>query len=134
MQRREASKRYQLDAVGIGLSALCAVHCLLTIVLISSLGLASHWLFAPDLHWWGLALATLIAGIAIGIGALRHKRRTPFAIAAVGLCFMGAALVAPHGMEEAVLTIIGVVLVSIGHLLNLRPSLGGSAGSLREPR
>ena len=34
--------------------------------------------------------------------------------------FMGAALAVPHGVKEAVLTIIGVALVSLGHILNLR--------------
>ena len=37
-----------------------------------------------------------------------------------GLSFMGGALAVPHGVEEAVLTIIGVTLVAAGHLLNLR--------------
>lgn len=133
MLRRDASNPFQFDTIGIALSALCAVHCLLTILLISSLGLASHWLFAPELHWWGLALATLIAGMAIGIGALRHRRRTPFLVAVAGLAFMGGALAAPHGAEEAVLTIIGVSLVSIGHLLNLRHGQQGPGG-LRAPR
>ena len=74
MDIRSLSNRVRLDAMGIALSALCAVHCLLTIVLISSLGLAGSWLFAPELHWWGLAAATIIAGTAIGIGAVRHLR------------------------------------------------------------
>lgn len=132
MARPYASNRMKLDTAGIALSALCAVHCLLTIVLISSIGVASHWLLSPELHWWGLAAATLIAGIAIGIGAVRHKRRTPFVVAMTGLTFMGGALAAPHGMEEAVLTIIGVALVSLGHILNLRRV--SDAGSLRETR
>ncbi|RYD88861.1 MAG: MerC domain-containing protein, partial [Sphingomonadales bacterium] len=37
-----------------------------------------------------------------------------------GLSFMGGALAVPHGYEEAVLTIIGVGLVSLGHILNIR--------------
>lgn len=136
MDRHYASNRLKLDAAGIALSALCAVHCLLTIVLISSIGVASHWLLAPELHWWGLAAATLIAGVAIGIGAVRHKRRTPFVVAMTGLTFMGGALAAPHGIEEAVLTVIGVALVSIGHILNLKRMSGArnDADGLRETR
>ena len=38
----------------------------------------------------------------------------------MGLSFMGGALAVEHGVEEAVLTIIGVSLVSLGHVLNLR--------------
>ncbi|NCP19578.1 MAG: MerC domain-containing protein [Erythrobacter sp.] len=135
MDLRSLSNRIRLDAVGIALSALCAVHCLLTILLIGSLGVASSWLFAPDLHWWGLAAATIIAGVAIGIGAVRHRRRTPFIVAMTGLTFMGGALAAPHGMEEAVLTIIGVALVSLGHVLNLRHHTPApDAQGLRERR
>jgi mannitol/fructose-specific phosphotransferase system IIA component len=38
----------------------------------------------------------------------------------MGLSFMGGALAVPHGTQEFVLTIIGVSLVTVGHLLNLR--------------
>ena len=135
MDIRSLSNRVRLDAMGIALSALCAVHCVLTIVVISSLGLAGGWLLAPELHWWGLAAATIIAGVAIGIGAVRHKRRMPFVIAMTGLTFMGGALAAPHGVEEAALTIIGVALVSLGHVRNLRSSRDHRHGIvLRERR
>ena len=77
-------------------------------------------LLAPIVHEVGLAIAVLIAGIAIGWGALKHRKAMPFVIAMMGLTFMGGALAAPHGWEEALLTIIGVALVSAGHVLNLR--------------
>ena len=38
----------------------------------------------------------------------------------MGLTFMGGALAMPHGTGEVVLSVIGVALVSLGHLLNLR--------------
>jgi hypothetical protein len=41
----------------------------------------------------------------------------------MGLTFMGGAMAAPRESEEAVLTIIGVSLVAIGHLLNVRSNL-----------
>jgi len=44
----------------------------------------------------------------------------PFAIAMAGLALMAAALVVPHGANEFVLTLVGVALVSLAHLLNLR--------------
>ena len=135
MNFRSISNRIRLDAVGIALSALCAVHCVLTIVLISALGFAGGWLLSSELHRRGLVAATVIAGVAIGVGAIRHRRRMPFVVAMTGLTFMGGALAAPHGIEEAVLTIIGVGLVSAGHILNLRhhvPRHG--ARGLREGR
>jgi len=135
MNFRSISNRVRLDAVGIALSALCAVHCVLTIVLISVVGFAGSWLLAPELHRWGLVAATVIAGVAIGVGAIRHRRRMPFVVAMTGLTFMGGALAAPHGIEEAVLTIIGVGLVSAGHILNPRHHVPGhGARGLREGR
>ncbi len=114
------SIRGNLDRAGITLSALCAVHCLATLVLVSALGLGGELLADPIIHEAGLALAMVVAAVAIGWGALRHRRAGPFVTAMTGLTFMGGALAVPHGYDEAVLTIIGVALVSLGHILNLR--------------
>jgi hypothetical protein len=112
--------RSTIDRAGITLSALCAVHCLAMLVLVSALGIGGGLLAKPIIHEAGLALAMIIAAVAIGIGALRHRRAAPFVTAMTGLSFMGGALAVPHGYEEAVLTIIGVGLVSLGHVLNMR--------------
>lgn len=122
-----ASRR--LDRFGIALSGLCAVHCVASIVVVSALGIGGQWLLSPAIHRFGLVLAVIIAAVAIGWGALRHRRAVPFVIAVIGLGFMGGALAAPHGVEEAVLTIVGVALVSLGHILNLRHAHGALSRS-----
>ena len=115
--------RRTLDRAGIWLSSLCLLHCLLSIVAVTVLGLGGQFLFAPEIHSIGLALALIIAAVAIGWGALRHRKAAPFVTAMMGLTFMGGALAVPHGIYEAVLTMIGVALVSTGHVLNLRAHL-----------
>ena len=120
LQRAILPIRRRLDRAGIALSGMCALHCLASIVLVSGLGIGGEYLLAPEIHRWGLLVATLIAGVAIGWGALRHRMAMPFVIAMTGLTFMGGALAVPHGYKEAILTIIGVALVSLGHILNLR--------------
>ena len=115
--------RRTLDRAGIWLSSLCLLHCLLSIVAVTVLGVGGQFLFAPEIHRVGLALALIIAAVAIGWGALRHRKAAPFVTAMMGLTFMGGALAVPHGIYEAVLTIIGVTLVSVGHVLNLRSHL-----------
>ncbi len=120
LQRAISPIRRRLDRAGIFLSGACAVHCLLSILLVSGLGIGGELFLSPDIHRVGLVLATLIAAVAIGWGALRHRMAAPFVIAMTGLTFMGGALAVPHGVKEAVLTIIGVALVSLGHILNLR--------------
>lgn len=112
--------RKRLDRAGMLLSCLCALHCVLGLVVVAGLGIGGGFLLDPMIHKVGLALATLIAGVAIGAGAIRHRRAMPFVVAMMGLTFMGGALAAGHGVEEMVLTIIGVILVSAGHFLNLR--------------
>lgn len=115
-----ASIRNRLDQTGIALSALCLIHCLGTIVLVSALGLGGQWLLSPQIHRFGLMAAIVIAGFAIGWGAWRHRRLAAFLVAMIGLSFMALALVAPHGLQEAGLTIVGVALVSLAHIMNLR--------------
>ena len=112
--------RQRLDRAGIALSALCAVHCLLSVLLVSVIGIGAEALLDPAIHRFGLLIATLIAAVAIGWGAMKHRMAAPFVVAMMGLSFMGGALAVPHGVEEAVLTIIGVALVSLGHILTLR--------------
>jgi hypothetical protein len=112
--------RKGLDWLGLSLSALCAAHCLASILIVSTLGIGGQLFFAPEIHRIGLVLAILVAAVAIGWGALQHRKAAPFVIAMMGLTFMGGALAVEHGPKEAVLTIIGVGLVALGHLLNLR--------------
>ena len=104
------------------LSGLCALHCVSGLLLVAVLGIGGGFLLDPAIHRVGLVIATLIAAVAIGLGALRHRRAAPFVIAMTGLTFMGGALAVDHGVEEAVLTIIGVSMVASAHVLNLRSS------------
>ena len=110
----------RLDRLGVLLSLLCAAHCVIGLLIVALLGVGGGLLLHPAIHKVGLAIATILAGVAIGLGALRQRRAAPLAVAIVGLCFMGGALAAGHGAAEMVLTVIGVVLVAAGHLLNLR--------------
>ena len=118
----DSAIRRGLDKTGIAVSALCALHCVLTIALVSGLGVGGQFFLADEIHRYALVIALIIAAVGIGWGALLHRRREPFVVAMMGLSFMGGALASPHGAQEAILTIIGVALVSLGHLLNLRAS------------
>jgi hypothetical protein len=112
--------RDQLDRTGIALSGLCAVHCLLSIVLVSVLGLGGHVLLNPWIHQVGLALAIVVGLFTLAIGAVRHNRFDNLGFGALGLGLMGGALVVGHGPAEAVLTVAGVTLVAFAHFRNLR--------------
>ncbi|WP_234026282.1 MerC domain-containing protein [Qipengyuania thermophila] len=110
----------RLDRAGIVLSGLCAVHCLMTIVLVSVLGVGSQFLLAPAVHEYGLGAAALIAAVSVGWNAASYRRRAPLVTGLAGLGCMSAALLGPHGLSEAVLTLAGVALVALSHVLSLR--------------
>jgi hypothetical protein len=112
--------RQRLDRVGIMLSGLCAVHCLLGIVLVSVLGLGGEALLSPSIHRVGLALAVLVGIITLGLGVLRHGRIAPLVIGGCGIALMTAGIMVSHGPLEALLTVAGVALVAAAHIRNLR--------------
>jgi len=114
------SIRDRLDRAGIVLSGLCAVHCVLSIVIVSALGLGGTVLLAPEIHEIGLMLAVAIGAVTLGVGVARHGRAGPLLIGALGIVLMALALVVGHGFREAVLTIAGVGLVALAHIRNLR--------------
>lgn len=120
MSDSPVSARRRFDRIGIILSGLCAAHCVIGLALVAALGVGGGILLHPAIHRVGLVLAAVIAAVAIGWGALRNRRPLPFAMAMTGISFMGGALAVEHGMEEALLTVIGVTLVACGHFLNLR--------------
>jgi MerC mercury resistance protein len=114
------SIRNRLDGLGMVLSGLCAVHCLLGLLLVTVLGLGGGVLLRPEIHEIGLALAVGVGILTLGLGALRHGRTGPLLIGGCGIALMATALAAPHGPAEAALTIAGVALVAFAHIRNLR--------------
>lgn len=114
------SIRDRLDRFGVFLSGLCALHCLLGLLLVSALGLGGELLLAPAIHEVGLALAIVVGVFTLGLGMLRHGRTGPLAIGACGIALMATALATGHGPYEAVLTIAGVGLLALAHIRNLR--------------
>ena len=120
MSRVILSIRDRFDRLGVLLSGLCALHCVLSIVLVSVLGLGGELLLAPAIHEIGLVLAILVGIVTLGLGVLRHGQAGPLLIGAAGIALMTLALMVGHGPREAVLTIAGVALVAASHIRNLR--------------
>ena len=114
------SLRNRLDRVGMVLSGLCALHCLAGVVFVTVMGLGGGILLDPSIHRIGLAIALVVGGATIGIGAIRHGRVLPLALGTLGLSLMALALWTGHSAYEAALTIGGVALVALAHFINMR--------------
>lgn len=108
----------RLDRMAIGLSGLCLVHCLATSVLLAVVASAGSFLGAPWIHEVGLTLAMVMGAVALGKGIFEHGYTMPSAVGGLGLGVMAGALTLPHDGSEAVYTIIGVMILALGHRLN----------------
>lgn len=111
--------RDRLDRMGVLLSGLCAVHCVLGLALVTLLGFGGGSLLSPAIHEAGLVVAVIVGAISLGFGLSRHGRAGPLAIGACGIVLMAAAIATGHGASEALLTIAGVALVAFAHIRNL---------------
>lgn len=119
MRRRFVER---LDSFGVLLSGLCMVHCVAGLFLIGVLGVGGGVLLNPAIHRFGLIAALVVGAATIGLGALRHGHRLPLLIGSIGLVLMAAAVITGHGPAEAILTIMGVLLVATAHIVNIRRS------------
>jgi hypothetical protein len=109
----------RLDRIAMGISGLCLVHCLATAVLLALVSAAGGILGAPIIHEVGLTLAMLLGSIALGRGILEHGFMMPSAVGGLGLGVMAGALTLPHNGTEAAYTVIGVMILALGHRLNV---------------
>ena len=118
MQRTPS--RFTLDRMAVGLSGLCVLHCVLSVLLVAALSLSSSFLADPRIHEYGLIGAVMLAAIALGQGYARHRAVRPALVGLGGLALMTAGLFAPHGWLEVVITIAGVSVLALAHLMNSR--------------
>jgi hypothetical protein len=108
----------RLDRIAVGLSGLCLVHCVATAVLLGLVASAGGLLGSPLIHEVGLTLAMMFGSIALLRGIFEHGFMMPSAIGGLGLGVMAGALTLPHDGTEAAYTVVGVLIVALGHRLN----------------
>ena len=65
-----------LDSLAIGLSVICAIHCIVTPVLVAVLPVvASTFWVHKDFHLWMLLLVVPMATLSLFLGCKKHKSR-----------------------------------------------------------
>jgi hypothetical protein len=109
----------RLDRIAVGLSGLCAVHCVATAILLGLLASAGGLLGKPIIHEVGLSLAMILGAIALGRGLREHGFVLPAAVGSVGLCIMAFAMTLHESGFEPAITILGVGVLALGHRLNM---------------
>jgi hypothetical protein len=110
---------WRLDRIAMGLSGLCAVHCVATAVLLGLLASAGGMLGKPIIHEVGLSLGMILGTVALGRGIREHGFILPSAVGAVGLTLMAYAMSLHESGFEPLVTIAGVSVLALGHRLNM---------------
>lgn len=114
-------KQGGLDRLAIGLSGLCLAHCILSAVIVTALATAGGFLLHPAIHEVGLIMAMALGALALGRGVLQHGYALPVWVGSLGLGVMAGAMTLPHeGGYETIYSILGVMIVALGHDLNRR--------------
>lgn len=124
------------DRLGILVSAICAVHCLLVPVLFYLLPAAGVALGDERLEWGLLLVAGLVASLSLGLSYRRHRSLAVVALLVAGLILLVAArLLEEHGepaLLSAMVSVVGASVLVAGHAFNLkRRHLGDSAAGPR---
>jgi hypothetical protein len=112
-----------LDRLAIGLSGLCLVHCVASVVLVTFLAAGGSFLLDPIFHEVGMSIALVLGVFGLGRGIMRHGYMLPASIGGLGLGVMAGSLMVGHEHGGTVFSIIGVMLVALGHDLNRRAVL-----------
>lgn len=109
----------RLDRIAMGLSGLCAVHCVATAVVLGLVASAGGLLGKPIIHEAGLTLAMILGGIALGRGIREHGFLLPCMVGFSGLAIMAFAMTLHESGYEPAVTILGVSVLALGHRLNM---------------
>lgn len=114
-----------LDKTAIGLSLLCAVHCLLLpLVVILLPSLAASTFAGEAFHQWLVLAVVPTSLIALTMGCRKHHQKTVLAWGLSGLAFIFLALMLGHDTlgetGEKTFTLIGAAFIAWGHYRNFK--------------
>ena len=113
-----------LDKLAIGLSAACAVHCLLLPLLILVVPQVATMVFASEnVHEWMVLLVLPTSAYALTMGCRKHQRYRLLIPGVGGLAILVLAVLTEEYLGEwgeKSLTLIGSALIAFGHFQNYK--------------
>jgi hypothetical protein len=112
-----------IDRLAIGLSGFCLVHCIASAVLIAALAGFGSFLLDPIFHEVGMTIALFLGVYGLGRGILIHGFMLPSSIGGLGLGIMAGSLFIGHEDGGTLYSILGVMILALGHDLNRRATI-----------
>jgi hypothetical protein len=115
------SKIRRRDAVGMLVSLLCLVHCLVAPILVAAMPALGIGFLAIDGVHFAFAIAVLLAAVAALIpGYRQHHRVSVLVLGAAGVLLVTIGATLPEGLPETGVTVVGSALMIAAHVTNLR--------------
>lgn len=115
------------DKIGIALSGLCAIHCVVTPFLALGLPVFGEVFEQPWVHILMAVFIVPIGLFAFYSGYLHHRKKPLVAMGLVGLGLIGVGLLSPLSridfLGHDAVTIVGSIFLIIAHVLNRRACL-----------
>jgi hypothetical protein len=115
-----AAEKGWFDRMAIAVSGMCLVHCVASAVFVALLASAGGFLLNPMIHEVGLTIAIGLGIVALGRGIVTHGYMLPASVGGLGLGVMAGSITLPEGGSGTVYTILGVMILAMGHDLNRR--------------
>jgi hypothetical protein len=111
-----------IEALGVGATVACLIHCLaLPLLLTATPVLAVSIPLPASFHVVALLLAIPATGGALYAGYRRHRLALPMVAGGAGLVLLTVAALSFHGHPlETVLTVIGSLAIAGAHAANWR--------------
>lgn len=112
-----------IDKAAIGLSLVCAIHCLLLPVAVVMLPAMAAATFGDErFHQWMLLAVLPTSLFALTMGCRRHRNMGVLAIGLPGLAILSLAAFFGHDLlgetGEKVASLAAALLIALGHVRN----------------
>ena len=122
---RRVQDYVNFDKLGIGLSFLCAVHCVVTPLVILSLPIMARYYLANGWFHFFIALFIIPVGIFAFYSGFRHHRNMwVFVLGIPGLFLIGIVPFLVHQLylplNEPLMMVVGSGLLITAHVINRR--------------
>ena len=112
----------KLDNIGMTASLLCAIHCAVVPMLLTSLPLLGLGFLAnPWFEWSMITFALLIGFYAIGSSFFRiHRKLLPIGLLIAGFSIIIAGHLYIRDWHEAIIVPVGGLLIATAHFFNFK--------------
>lgn len=123
MREKTQNLRPIADKAAIGLSVLCAVHCLaVPIVAVMLPSLAAIGLADESFHIWLVIFVIPFSTFALTLGCTKHRNMTVLSMGVLGMICLCLGPILGHDVlgenGERLLTLLGSALIAFSHIRN----------------